>query len=181
MDKEKLIEECFYIKPMEMIQTMEYRSTGDYIAKKRPDITYWLNDPADISNVTVSVAGGEPQVIYFEFVWLTYGERAYFKCPFCDLVVGKLYLPRGSKEFKCRKCHKLCYFLQTFNKNSIAGKQFYKMDRMRKLAQTRESMGRIFYNGEYSKKFKRFLGLCEKVGLNDAVNGAQGLMALLKG
>jgi hypothetical protein len=166
---------------MEMIQTLEYRITGDYSAKKRPDISYWLNDPADISNVTVSAAGGDPQIIYFEFVWITYGERAYFKCPSCDLVVSKLYLPKGSKEFKCRKCHGLQYYLTTFNKNSVAGRQFYKMDRLQKLAKTRESMGRIFYKGEYSKKFKRFLGLCEKAGFYEDVKSAQNLMELIKG
>jgi len=181
MEKEKLIEQCFCIKPAELIKTLEFMSRGDFSAKKRPDISYWLNDPADISNVAVSVVGGDSQVIYFEFVWITYGERVYFKCPSCDKVVSKLYLPKDSKEFKCRKCHGLQYFLTTFNKNSVAGKQFYKMDRLQKLADCRESMGRIFYNGEYSKKFKRFLGLCEKAGLHEAVKSAQGLMELIKG
>lgn len=180
MEQEKLIEECFYIKPAEMIKTLKLVNDGDFSARNRPDINFWLNDPSDIFNISISVNGGDPQIINLEMVFITYGERAYFKCS-CGATVTKLYLPKGSKELKCRKCHKLQYFLTTFSKNSVGGKEIYKMNRMQKLLITREGLNRILYRGNYTKRFSRFLDLCNKAGLNEVVKNAQGLMELIKG
>ena len=164
-----------------MVKALKLTNDGDFGSRKRPDISFWRDNPSDIFTINISVNGGEPQIINLEMVFLTYGERTYFKCPSCELVVSKLYLPEDSGEFKCRKCHGLQYFLTTFNKHSIAGRQFYKMDRLQKMAICRENMGRILYNGRYTKRFNRFLKLCSKSGFDEAVRSAQNLINLIKG
>jgi len=37
------------------------------------------------------------------------GRRYYFKCPWCDRRVGKLYMPSGGTQFACRICYDLTY------------------------------------------------------------------------
>jgi len=38
-------------------------------------------------------------------------------------------------------------------------------------------MSRVFYNGQYTKRFDRFLNLCGRAGLVDVVNDAGNLKA----
>jgi len=179
MNTQRIIEDAFSITPKEVSINLKKGESGNFVTKKRADINFWLDDPADMFNLSISISGQEPQTIKLEKVFITFGERSYFLCH-CGKRVNKLYLPSFCNHFACRKCHKLQYFLTTFNKNSIAGQQFYKMNRMQKLAETRASMGRIIYRGNYSKKFNRFLQLCNKAGLDEVVDKAQGLMELIK-
>jgi hypothetical protein len=169
MNTESLVENTFSLTPK---NTLENRFD-------RPDISSWLETADDPSVVMVSVAGHQPQSLSLEWDDITYGKRAYFKC-LCGLRAHKLYLPHGRYEFKCRKCHGLHYQLTTFNRNSVAGRSLYRMNRIQKLIASRESMGRILYKGSYTKKFERFLGLCERAGYKDVVHGANALMALIK-
>ena len=171
MNTELFIENCFAITTSD---ALEGRQHG------RPDLNYWLEDENDPSAVTVSMGGNEPQELNIEWVEITYGSRPYFLCS-CGLRVSKLYLPHNGNEFKCRKCHGLQYQLTTFNRYSIAGRELYKANRFQKLIASRESMGRILYNGNYTKKFERFIGLCERAGFNDIVKGANDLKLLIKG
>ncbi|MSU60404.1 MAG: hypothetical protein EXS52_00615 [Candidatus Staskawiczbacteria bacterium] len=181
MDTKSFIEDTFSISTKDVLQDKLYSKINNAGAGKgHPAISYWLQDATDPLSITLSVNGGEPQGLNFEWVNLTYGIRAYFLCS-CGVRVGKLYVPIGGTELKCRKCYHLQYFLTTFNKNSVAGMQIYKMNRLQKLADSRANMGRILYDGEYTKRFKRFIGLCDKAGFNSAVEGANHLMALIKG
>lgn len=179
MDTQRILEDSFFVTPKEILQNLKNRENGDFSAKNRPDINFWLDDPTDVFNLSISISGQEPQTIKLEKVFITFGERSYFLCH-CGKRVNKLYLPSSGNHFACRKCHKLQYFLTTFNKNSIAGQKFYRMNRMQKLALTREGMSRVLYNGEYTKRFNRFLQLCKKAGLEETVRGAENLMNLLK-
>lgn len=169
MNTELLVENSFALTPKDILENRF----------GRPDINSWLEDTDDPSSITVSVAGHEPQVLNLEWDDITYGKRAYFQCS-CGVRANKLYLPQRGHEFKCRKCHGLQYQLTTFNRNSVAGQSLYRMNRIQKLTASRESMGRILYNGNYTKKFERFLGLCERAGYNDIVKGANDLMTLIK-
>jgi len=181
MNTELLIENTFSISPRDILQNLHYiQRSGFEENKGRPNINCWLEDPADTSKVFISASGRDPQMLNLEWVDITYGKRAYFQCS-CGLRVSKLYLPIHGNLFKCRKCYKLQYFLTTFNKNSIAGINLYKMNRFQKLADSRANMGRILYKGEYTGRFKRFLGLCDKAGFNTVVQGANDLMTLIKG
>lgn len=127
----------------------------------------------------VSVNGQNPQKFAWELVEMTFGEKAYFYCP-CGYRATKLYLPPNSSEFKCRKCHKLRYELTVLNRKSVAGKSIYQINRLHKLANSRAGMSRIFYNGNFTKRFERFLRLCDRAGLESIVKGANDLKALIK-
>ncbi len=142
-------------------------------------IDYWLEDN-DSSTAFVSVGGKEPQTLHVEWQDITYGKRAYFRCT-CERRATKLYLPSNGSQFKCRACHGLQYQLSTFNRRSVAGRSIYRLNRLRKLADSRASMGRILYKGNYTKRFERFLGLCDRAGLDSIVKGAEDLRALIKG
>lgn len=142
-------------------------------------INYWLEDEWDPSVWMVSVNNHEPQRLVIEFEAITYGERGYFKCPTCDHRGAKLYLPPNGGEFKCKDCHQMVYRLQTFNKDSVAGKTLYRMNRTQKLIEKRSSMGRILYDGVYTKKYERFLRLADSAGYTSIVKGAEQLRKLI--
>lgn len=170
MGNRYFVEDSFSLTPNDVIQGRQHGHS---------DISYWLDDDNDPSVVSVSMGGKEPQMLNLEWEDITYGKRAYFQCS-CGLRATKLYLPLNGREFKCRKCHKLQYQLTTFNRYSVAGKVLYKMNRLQKLSESRANMGRILYNGKYTQKFERFLGLCEKAGFDSIAKGANDLKALLK-
>jgi len=175
-----LVEECFFLTPKDVGRRPDrIRKLGVNSLKRRPEITYWFDNMSAPSCLFVSIDGHEPQRFFWELTELTFGEREYFYCP-CGHRATKLYLPPGSNEFKCRKCHNLKYELSTFNKKSVAGRSIYQINRLNKLIVSRESMDRIFYNGEYTKKFKRIIGLCEKAGLKNVVRSANNLKTLIK-
>lgn len=148
--------------------------------KPHADVDYWLEDPLRPSVLLVSVGGQEPQRINLEWIVITFGQRAYFRCD-CGSRAAKLYLPLKGKEFKCRQCHKLQYQLTRINRRSVAGRAMYRMNRLQKLSDTRVSMGRILYNGKYSERFERFLRLCDRAGFDGIVKGANELKALIQG
>ena len=171
MDSKSCVEDCVTLTTKDLLQ-------GVY---KRSDITYWQEDQNDQSIWSISVAGNEPREVAMEWEDVTYGKRAYFRCS-CGHRATKLYLPLNTHEFKCRTCHHLHYQLSTFNRYSVAGRAIYKLNRMNKLSANRAGMSRIFYNGNYTKRFERFLGQCERAGCFDnIVRGAADLKQLLQG
>lgn len=173
MNSDLFVEDSRILTPKDV-----FRSASHTQKKEMNDIDYWLEDVSDPSAVLVSVGGREPQRITLEWEGITFGERAYFRCV-CNQRVTKLFLPRKSTEFKCRKCHRLQYQLSSFNRYSTAGRYLYRANRLQKLANSRAGMDRIFYDGQYTKKFERFIGLCDKAGLDDIVRGANALKELV--
>ena len=121
----------------------------------------------------VVTLGMEPQRILLEEHELTFGTRSYLTCE-CGCRVNALYLDKGI--FACRKCKNLKYQSTTINRNSKHGKFIYQQNQILKLMTMRESLGRIFYRSQYSKRFKRWLGLCESAGLTNEVVDARKLM-----
>lgn len=177
-----LVEECFTLTPRDVGRRRfgRVRKIGVNILEERDDVSYWFDDIHAPSYLFLSVAGSEPQKLVWEPVELTFGESAYFYCS-CGYRATKLYLPPNSTEFKCRKCHKLRYEVTVVNKESIAGKSIYRINRLHKLANNRASMSRIFYNGNFTKRFERFLNQCDRAGFNSIVKGANDLKALIQG
>jgi len=169
MNTDLFIENSFSLTPNDILLDRHHGSLK---------INYWTNDSADLSSVCVSIEGREPQKINLDWEEITYGERAYFQCE-CGLRVNKIYLPENGKEFACRKCHGLLYQLTTFNRHTNAGKFLYKQNRLQKLMESREKMGRILYKNNFTKRFERFLNLCNKAGLDDVVKGANTLKELI--
>lgn len=115
----------------------------------------------------------EPQKILLSEQELTFGTRVYLTCK-CGDRTNALYLSKDI--FACRKCHKLRYESTTINRNSRHGKFLYQQRNILKIIAMRENMGRIFYKSQYTKRFKRWLGLCARAGLTKEVLDAQKLM-----
>ena len=181
MDTRLFVEDSFGLSIKGVVENLRWiMEVGrSAFTKPRADIDYWLENPMDPSIVLISVGGGEPQRLNLEWQEITFGERAYFRCV-CGNRATKLYLPVHGKEFKCRQCHGLRYQLNSFDRNSAAGRSLYQLNRLHKLANSRASMGRILYKGNYTKRFERFLGLCERAGYDSIVKGANDLRVLLK-
>ena len=106
---------------------------------------------------------------------LRYGTRSYFICD-CGHRVAKLYFPPHGREFKCRRCHKLAYELTCFNRKSRLGRLGYVTNRKIKLMKMKESMPRLFHKNHYTKRFIRFLDLCERSGEAGEIMAANHLL-----
>lgn len=180
MNTELIVEDAFSISPKDILKNVHpMRKINSKANINRFDISYWMDDSPDAPGVFISAGGKEPQRFDLEWTRITYGQRAYFRCS-CGSRVSKLYLPIRGNLFGCRKCHKLQYFLTTLNKNSVAGMKLYKMNRLQKLSNSRANMSRILYNGNFSKRFERFLRLCGRAGFDNVINSANDLRALIK-
>lgn len=118
--------------------------------------------------------GRLPQFIMLAEQAITFGTRRYFLCG-CGLRVNKLYLPPDKSEYKCRACYRLRYELSYINRTSRHGELLYRTNRTLKLIDKRAGMNRVFYNGQYTKRFNRFLNLCSRIGLDDVVKNALSL------
>ena len=183
MGKVNFVENCFVLRSKVILDNLDdVMQMGNFLYKQPlPGVDYFLDDfSSDNAIVMVSIEKKKPQKIEIEFVDLTYGQTGYFRCE-CGKRVSKLYLPPQGTKFACRSCHGLRYRLSTLNRNSIAGKSIYQIERINKLSSSRAGMDRIFYNGEYTKRFNRFLKQCEKAGLDSIVKGARDLKALIYG
>ena len=176
-----LVEDCFSLSPADVNRNLyRIRKIGSGIDPRRSDIDYWIDEDDDNSYLFITIGGSEPQRIIIEEVEVAFGGfRQYFVCD-CGKRIIKIYLPQGKKEFKCKKCHQLKYFLTTFSHKSIHGMARYNFSRMNKLSQHRATMGTVMYNGSFTKKFQRFLRMCDRAGIKDVVRNAIGLMENIK-
>lgn len=182
MDTDLFVENSFALTAKMVMTTIrDVLDIGPVMYKKpHPDVDYWFDDIYEPSILMVSVRGGEPQQIGMELKVITYGERAYFQCE-CGVRVSKLFLPPHATQFKCRKCHALRYQLSTINRNSVAGKKLYQATRVERIINKRTHIDRIFYRGEYTKRFESFLTQCDKAGLDTVLYGAAMMKVLLQG
>jgi hypothetical protein len=184
----ELIEYCF------TITTKRFRKDLELVREHRKNISGYIDikHGTKVSVSDYSVEYGmeyDYLVIHNEGVeqriklidgQLKFGTRIWFICE-CGAHIAKLYLPPGCKEFKCRRCHHLCYQSTRINKNSKHGRFLYKESLVLKIIAMRESMGRIFYRSEYTKRFKRWLNLCDKAGLTNERGNANNLMGGISG
>ena len=179
MENKYLVEECFVLTPKDVGRRWDrIRKLGVNKLEWREDISYWFDNMEDPKWLFVSVNGNEPQQFKWEVVGITFGEKQYFYCE-CGHRASKLYLPPNGSAFKCAHCHNLRYQLTMFNRNSAAGRSLYKLNRFQKLSASRADMGRILYGGHFSKKFERFLRLCDRAGYDSIVEGANDLKELI--
>lgn len=146
----------------------------NFLHNERPSVLDYSIEYGDECTYLIISFNAEPQKILLSERELTFGTRTYLTCK-CGCRTNALYLNKGF--FACRKCHKLRYESTAINCNSRHGKFLYQQRNILKLMAMRESMGRIFYKSQYSKRFKRWLELCARAGLNKEVSDAQKLMA----
>ena len=106
--------------------------------------------------------GPEPQKILLSTRELTFGIRSYLNCG-CGSKVNALYLK--NTFFACRNCHHLSYPSTKLNNRSDHGRFFYQQNKRLELLDMRESISRVFYKSQYTKKFLRWLKLCNQAGL----------------
>jgi len=177
MNNKYYVEDCITITPKELLSWVNIKN-GTRTDTKWSDINCRL-DSSDPDILCISVKGGEPQRIVFEWVDINFGQVAYFQCN-CGCRASKLYLPPNSVRYRCRKCHNLKYRLSSLNSKSVAGRVLYKFNRMNKLIETRENIKRVFYKGKYTRRFKRFLRLCENAGIDSVVEDAKNLLDVMK-
>jgi len=173
-----MVENCSIITPRDISRILR-REDKTKMDSKGLDIDCWLDDPNDSDIICLSVKGNEPQRIVLEWVDLNFGREAFFKCD-CGQRCSKLYSPPNSTQYKCRKCHKLKYRISSLNPKSKAGQMLHRFNRINKLIEERANMSRIFYRGQYTRRFNIFLTSCKEVGLNDIVENAQNLLDIVK-
>lgn len=176
------IENCFCLTTRDVLRNFFRQKRNSYYITddRRGDISYRFDDPDDPSCLFIRVGNHESRAVGWEFCMLTFGLRSYFHCYHCNSRVAKLFLPPGGKEFFCKKCGKLRYQLESVNAKSVAGRAIHRFIKAQKLVDRRAAMSRIFYSGQYTKRFKRFIGMCARSGLSDIVKGADDLMTLVK-
>lgn len=121
----------------------------------------------------------EPQRILLSELELTFGMRFYFVCEKCECRTTALYLK--DKTFACRKCQGLQYASSFINRNTKHGRYIFQQSQINRIMDIRESMDRIFYRSQFSKRYKYWLKLCDRAGLVDEVRRANALMAGING
>lgn len=150
---------------------------GEYLNFRhngRPSaLDYSIEYSFDGNTYLVITFDAEPQKILLSTRELTFGTRTYLTCG-CGLKTNALYLK--NTFFACRKCQKLRYQSTTINNTSDHGTFFYRESKRLKLMDMRESMDRIFYRSNYTKKFSRYLNLCFLAGKTDELENASELM-----
>ena len=141
---------------------------------------YWFEYENHDTYLVINYESGNlPQKILLTIQELTFGTRAYFTCE-CGYVASSLYIRPNSLQMRCRRCHNLRYEVNSFNKGTIHGKALYQLSRRIKIMNIRESIDRPFYKGDYCGRFKRFLELAKRAGLNDVVEDAAKLLEFVK-
>lgn len=94
------------------------------------------------------------------------GERWWFVCPLtkngvpCNRRVGVLY--KDGDYFGCRHCYELTYQSKNENRSSKYHYLFRLLSSQKKIEKIRENMGREFYAGKPTKKFKKIMKIYEQ-------------------
>lgn len=136
-------------------------------------IEYGWND----DKYLVIYLGPEPQKILLHERPLTYGVRTEFVCG-CGRKCNTLYL--SADYFSCRKCKLLRYESTRVNKNSDHAYMRWIYGKRMELMEMKASIKRIFYKGQYTKKYLRYISLCIKYHAYDEVEASKEVTELLR-
>ena len=149
----------------------------NFLLNGRSSVLYYSIEYSDENTHLVVTNGEEPQKILLSNHDLTFGTRTYLTCG-CGLRVNALYL-KGT-YFACFKCQNLRYRSTTISTTSDHGRMLYQQNKRLKLLDMRESIPRPLYRSKYTKKFIRFLKLCNQSGLLGPVRDAQTTMETIR-
>ena len=133
-------------------------------------VEYDFNDKAYL----VVAVGAEPQRILLSEHWLTFGTRTYLTCA-CLKRTNALYLHK-SDFLACRNCHDLRYEVSTIHNKGDYGRVLYRANKRIRLVNMRADMSHIFYKNKYTRRFQKWLRLCEEAGLNSEVKSTTELL-----
>ncbi len=137
----------------------------------RPSVLFYSIEYYFDGNTYLTVTfDKEPQKILLSPCELHFGTRRYLTCG-CGHRTNTLYLK--NTFFACFRCHKLRYRSTTINTRSDHGRMLYQQNKRLKLIDMRESISRPLYKSRWTKRFSRFIRLCNQAGLLDQVRGAQ--------
>lgn len=102
--KKLIIEDCECINISNIIYHLKYdkRSSRRSIADELSRLSR--------KSLTNEFAGVPRFRLFFTTTKCSFGGyRWWLLCPYCNRMVGKLYTPLSTNEFKCRHCHNLTY------------------------------------------------------------------------
>jgi hypothetical protein len=144
----------------------------------KPAIAHYSMEYEDEAIYLLINFGTKPQRFLLSEQELTFGAKNYFVCT-CGCRTTSLYLKDG--VFACRNCHGLQYASSSINKNTKHGKYIFQQSQLNRIMDVRESVDRIFYRSQFSKRYKYWLNLCSRAGLNDEVRRANDLLVGING
>lgn len=103
------------------------------------------------------------QIIPIDYIENNFGHRPYFRCPKCKNRCNNLYIPpQKNSVFSCRNCLNLSYELTRINRDSCMGEILYRLHHALKLIEMKNDIKRLFYDGEMTKKAKRYIKAVDK-------------------
>ncbi|MFH1365934.1 MAG: hypothetical protein ABIG99_00875 [Patescibacteria group bacterium] len=177
-----LVENCFALSTKLLNKTLRKARLKEPVDNeylnfrhngKPSALFYSIEHNSDDNDYLIINFNAELQKILLATRELTFGTRTYLTCG-CGQRTNALYLK--NTFFACRNCQNLRYQSTNINKTSDHGMFFYQQSKVLKLMELRESMDRIFYRSNYTKKFSRYLNLCFLAGRMDEVQNASDLI-----
>ena len=121
--------------------------------------------------------GSEPQRIPLYERILSFGTMTGFVCD-CGRKCNTLYLSGDS--FACRRCKLLRYESTRINTKSDYGYMLNMYAKRIELMEMRKNIKRVFYRGQFTKKYLRYIALCIKYHVYDEVDAAEKTKKLLR-
>lgn len=154
----------------------------NFIHNGKPSVLFYSIEHSSDDNAYLIINyDAEPQRILLATRELTFGTRTYLTCG-CGLKTNALYLKNTPEStfFACFKCHSLRYKSTTINSRSDHGRMLYQQNKRLELLDMRESIPRPLYRSKWTKRFQRFLKLCNQSGLFNQVKDARTTMETIK-
>lgn len=167
-----LIEECWILSVSAIKRDLrKIRDNGNVEGqitlrngKEQMQFSYWSEYRDNESYIAVAIPNAVPIEIKLHATQLTFGISSFLECPQCSKSCSKLFIhPEIGKGWKCAKCHKLKYHLQSFNMYSRLGIGEYRLDQFDKFCLRKKP--RMFYGGKPTKPLMRSIHRMQKIGL----------------
>lgn len=107
-----------------------------------------------------SLQGATHQNVRLETVTVTYGNRPFLLCPFCESRRNRLQISRLGRV-ACRDCFNLAY---QSTRDGHGNPLLRMFRRHMKLRDMQTNVRRVVYNGRYTRKAESVLRLARRLG-----------------
>ena len=181
-----LVENCFALSTKLLRNDLQKARNkepveGEYLNfrhnGKPSALFYSIEHSFDGNTYLIVTFDAEPQKILLSQRELTFGTRTYLTCG-CSKRTNTLYLK--NTFFACFECSSLRYKSTTINSRSDHGRMLYQQNKRLELIEMRESIPRPLYRSKWTKRFVRFIKLCDKAGMFNQVRDAQKTMEVIR-